>query len=141
MFTFEESYFNSIKVRLEQSFNFTRELSDLFQFHKGTIRTLAPGSHLQQTRRFQFHKGTIRTEERKRQEEEERDFNSIKVRLEHSFQDARPLLNDNFNSIKVRLEPIIGGAGGNDPPLFQFHKGTIRTQYDIKRIGGGRPKT
>ena len=34
--------------------------------------------------------------------------------------------NINFNSIKVRLEPI---SGVNVPttPVFQFHKGAIRT--------------
>ena len=38
--------------------------------------------------------------------------------------------NINFNSIKVRLEPI---SGVNVPtsPVFQFHKGAIRTRYLI----------
>ena len=33
----------------------------LFQFHKGTIRTLLPMCQGRHTDRFQFHKGTIRT--------------------------------------------------------------------------------
>ena len=32
----------------------------------------------------------------------------------------------NFNSIKVRLE-LVKYARGSLPSLFQFHKGTIRT--------------
>ena len=33
-------YFNSIKVRLEQSVLLSLALFEVFQFHKGTIRTL-----------------------------------------------------------------------------------------------------
>ena len=32
--------FNSIKVRLEQAFYYLKPFIDLFQFHKGAIRTL-----------------------------------------------------------------------------------------------------
>ena len=33
----------------------------------------------------------------------------------------------------MRLE-LIESAGGNDPPLFQFHKGAIRTR--VQAVGG-----
>ena len=33
----------------------------LFQFHKGTIRTLCCSNKAQKVATFQFHKGTIRT--------------------------------------------------------------------------------
>ena len=36
----------------------------------------------------------------------------------------------NFNSIKVQLEPKAGLIGVIKPPIFQFHKGTIRTSDD-----------
>ena len=53
-------------------------------------------------------------------------FNSIKVRLEPDASTAEKIYEVNFNSIKVRLEPI---SGVNVPttPVFQFHKGAIRT--------------
>ena len=76
------SNFNSIKVRLEPVKEIPRDHHDLFQFHKGTIRTpslnfsifqvfhfnsikvrLEP-THLAfgaATALFQFHKGAIRT--------------------------------------------------------------------------------
>ena len=34
-----------------------------------------------------------------------------------------------FNSIKVRLEPRPSARPERAPPLFQFHKGTIRTAF------------
>ena len=54
------SYFNSIKVRLEQTFYRQSWRSSSFQFHKGTIRTPC------------FETGRSSPE----------NFNSIKVRLE-----------------------------------------------------------
>ena len=56
-----ESNFNSIKVRLEQSAISERDWTQRFQFHKGTIRTLAQGYQTLGASIFQFHKGTIRT--------------------------------------------------------------------------------
>ena len=38
------THFNSIKVQLEPSDFVIPELDSIFQFHKGTIRTLAHGS-------------------------------------------------------------------------------------------------
>ena len=60
-------YFNSIKVRLEQSIDDTFKHVVLFQFHKGAIRTKA-GRLLA---KWNVH------------------FNSIKVRLEHIWIVAR----------------------------------------------------
>ena len=53
-------------------------------------------------------------------------FNSIKVRLERIFN--LPLADSykNFNSIKVRLE-LLPIDDDKYIKLFQFHKGTIRT--------------
>ena len=60
----------------------------------------------------------------------ERDFNSIKVRLERvdNMRDSLFLLH--FNSIKVRLERIIVFLYKVGVPLFQFHKGAIRTEIN-----------
>ena len=98
------SYFNSIKVQLEQvCLNVLSTLSALFQFHKGTIRTcipsrtlyvklyfnsikvqLEPQGLLRTTLaiRFQFHKGTIRTLGYSISKGSVFYFNSIKVQLE-----------------------------------------------------------
>ena len=76
-------YFNSIKVRLEHYVLTARLLASLFQFHKGTIRTIhlpqatlilpdfnsikvrleqvQPYMASEKSTQFQFHKGTIRT--------------------------------------------------------------------------------
>ena len=80
-------------------------VSSIFQFHKGTIRTLRKVGAILANTRFQFHKGTIRTVLKGEQE-----------------MDAF-----NFNSIKVRLEPF-SFCFSSSSLLFQFHKGTIRTQ-------------
>ena len=74
--------FNSIKVQLKLKANDINKIEDLFQFHKGTIKTLYLVSllsalwyfnsikvQLKPTRytrahgnqQFQFHKGTIKT--------------------------------------------------------------------------------
>ena len=54
------SYFNSIKVRLEHANANASYLKQLFQFHKGAIRTREI-QRKQAYCRFQFHKGAIRT--------------------------------------------------------------------------------
>ena len=54
--------FNSIKVRLEHHLGGRVSAeSDLFQFHKGTIRTNTMANFPDTVQLFQFHKGTIRT--------------------------------------------------------------------------------
>ena len=55
------SYFNSIKVQLEQKIRRVKEAIEKFQFHKGTIRTLCQFPYDGSRATFQFHKGTIRT--------------------------------------------------------------------------------
>ena len=98
--------FNSIKVRLEPSLIDSSAGVGLFQFHKGTIRTVDAVDFLASLCLFQFHKGTIRT---------------IVV-----FRYWIMLIY--FNSIKVRLE-LFGVWQEIGRLSFQFHKGTIRTQY------------
>ena len=58
-------HFNSIKVRLEHSCGNIKKCLQLFQFHKGTIRTIIGFSYVYEAPTFQFHKGTIRTEKKK----------------------------------------------------------------------------
>ena len=54
--------FNSIKVRLKHG-STTKTFSPqaLFQFHKGTIKTVLKPVRRPFVRQFQFHKGTIKT--------------------------------------------------------------------------------
>ena len=74
---------------------------------------------------FQFHKGTIRTLWLIVQTLWVCNFNSIKVQLELNNASARNMV-ANFNSIKVQLERMANRS--NIMGLqFQFHKGTIRT--------------
>ena len=80
------------------------QLDNVFQFHKGAIRTLI----VPYITFFPFS------------------FNSIKVRLEPKARISNMLRDQSFNSIKVRLERVSFafqfGSGS-----FQFHKGAIRT--------------
>ena len=96
--------FNSIKVQLEQVISLLAYIKSVFQFHKGTIRTVYVEKKLSRTD----------------------NFNSIKVQLEHRSRYPFGMTYSDFNSIKVQLElnvtlhPIAN-------TIFQFHKGTIRT--------------
>ena len=56
---------------------------------------------------FQFHKGTIRTNGQNLSYIQHIDFNSIKVRLEHTKQLIHLERYPHFNSIKVRLEQSV----------------------------------
>ena len=76
-------YFNSMKVRLEQSELANNDAVSKFQFHEGTI-----GTFFQHLRRQLI-----------------RDFNSMKVRLERSGRKSTFPGLKYFNSMKVRLEP------------------------------------
>ena len=85
--------FNSIKVRLEPKANGSTKVTiSVFQFHKGTIRTIVFQISCLQISLFQFHKGTIRTSKMK---------NEVKCI-------------NYFNSIKVRLEPAVPAADSRD---------------------------
>ena len=56
----------------------------IFQFHKGTIKTISFSSILKDPKAFQFHKGTIKTIAAVVQSNGDLQyFNSIKVRLKH----------------------------------------------------------
>ena len=55
-------YFNSIKVQLELDLSHRNMFTaKVFQFHKGTIRTVICRRLFYHFYLFQFHKGTIRT--------------------------------------------------------------------------------
>ena len=76
--------FNSIKVRLKHLLLFNLCGLPLFQFHKGTIKTVPLQTENASILEFQFHKGTIKT--------------VVPTLLD--------ILISNFNSIKVRLKQI-----------------------------------
>ena len=97
--------FNSIKVRLERVAEYgASNLDDMFQFHKGTIRTL----------KFSATALMILC------------FNSIKVRLELedlTKENLRFLFQFHKGTIRTPVSPVKGAFTSS----FQFHKGTIRT--------------
>ena len=82
---------------------------------------------------FQFHKGTIRTRTAQQSDYRNKYFNSIKVRLEQAAEIQASINEKNFNSIKVRLEHA-DFASQVLAQLFQFHKGTIRTNQNTMII-------
>ena len=57
-----------------------------FQFHKGTIKTHAMDIIIPMKVPFQFHKGTIKTECWNQERQPPSNFNSIKVRLKQFCQ-------------------------------------------------------
>ena len=59
-------------------------------------------------------------------------FNSIKVRLKLVSGGRFPSQKSDFNSIKVRLKHLLN-VTHKGRPLFQFHKGTIKTKK-LKRL-------
>ena len=125
--------FNSIKVQLELYPLLFPDGASLFQFHKGSIRTIcrraATASRLTA---FQFHKGSIRTPVAKYKLVPYPSFNSIKVQLERFRLPARANAHYGFNSIKVQLEHYFTGAHTRPLAVFQFHKGSIRTCVAVK---------
>ena len=56
-------------------------------------------------------------------------FNSIKVRLRHYKRNIMAKEKEYFNSIKVRLRQDTSTKDSTGD-LFQFHKGSIKTQVD-----------
>ena len=76
---------------------------------------------------FQFHKGTIKTVKCGHADEFVSYFNSIKVRLKLSFHKKHLNLSSYFNSIKVRLKLKLVNYFLFSI-RFQFHKGTIKTR-------------
>ena len=57
----DDDNFNSIKVQLKLFYDEGKPFDALFQFHKGTIKTVAAPYSATSTLLFQFHKGTIKT--------------------------------------------------------------------------------
>ena len=78
-------YFNSIKVRLKRMMLLLLFAYMLFQFHKGTIKTVT---------RLILHDFLM-------------NFNSIKVRLKRFLLRLEETQSTYFNSIKVRLKPFV----------------------------------
>ena len=76
---------------------------------------------------FQFHKGTIKTLMLCLMYLLQRNFNSIKVRLKHSI--ARIDLVDiaTFQFLKGTIKTKMTMRLNNIYVVFQFHKGTIKT--------------
>ena len=120
-------HFNSIKVRLKQLGAAISNAGQVFQFHKGTIKTNLRAIYEQSTSRFQFHKGTIKTYPETNLNKSILDFNSIKVRLKLGSEILIIVTYRNFNSIKVRLKPN-RHLEKSLTLVFQFHKGTIKTR-------------
>ena len=123
----ENKHFNSIKVRLEPLVADALKKKDLFQFHKGTIRTASLNRAYLPTMPFQFHKGTIRTLYQEMFTLLTEQFQFHKGTIRTHFPALRRKEYHHFNSIKVRLEPSHLEVGHADILIFQFHKGTIRT--------------
>ena len=57
----DDDNFNSIKVQLKLFYDEGKPFDALFQFHKGTIKTVAAPYSATSALLFQFHKGTIKT--------------------------------------------------------------------------------
>ena len=99
------NYFNSIKVRLEQTETAPESEEKTFQFHKGAIRTKR---HLQQDRHNTY-------------------FNSIKVRLELELRSIINALERGFQFHKGAIRTQAPRRALSFYTQFQFHKGAIRT--------------
>ena len=102
---FEENIsFNSIKVRLIQSFHAYAKEHGL-GFNSIKVRLIPPPTDiLVRGYEFQFHKGSINTTAFAYSSRLNACFNSIKVRLIHVLRENQ-VATDRFNSIKVRLIP------------------------------------
>ena len=57
----DDDNFNSIKVQLKLFYDEGKPFDALFQFHKGTIKTVVLMTKMYVVFIFQFHKGTIKT--------------------------------------------------------------------------------
>ena len=77
--------------------------SPLFQFHKGTIRTICSSVRPRLRNLFQFHKGTIRTDISLFITFADDEFQFHKGTIRTKLR-VSAYLNHHFNSIKVQLE-------------------------------------
>ena len=75
---------------------------------------------------FQFHRGSIKTLICPVKYKEYQYFNSIKVRLRHDPRVISVIAQTSFNSIKVRLR-LCYQFRRTEKCVFQFHKGSIKT--------------
>ena len=119
-------YFNSIKVRLKQDYYSNCLANPLFQFHKGTIKTV----HFLYLIILYFNFNSIKVRLKLISALLLTNlwyFNSIKVRLKPSSRTRHPSFCQDFNSIKVRLKRSCS-IGIDRSKIFQFHKGTIKTE-------------
>ena len=98
--------FNSIKVRLEPEASQRPVSEPVFQFHKGTIRTLLLRECVLSLLA---------------------DFNSIKVRLEPSYPSINTARKMKFQFHKGTIRTNFFVPSWRRRCRFQFHKGTIRT--------------
>ena len=144
-------HFNSIKVRLKLTGFIQLNVAVLiFQFHKGTIKTVAVAD----TQNSFGHFNSIKVRLKRSMLQYVfivLHFNSIKVRLKlnynfpvfrkHIFQFHKGTIKTSkynklttayvyFNSIKVRLKPGSGKPQSASITRFQFHKGTIKTMQN-----------
>ena len=107
--------------------------STTFQFHKGTIKTIRSCTHALEVLNFNSIKVRLRRRKREAKYQKFANFNSIKVRLrQHSRNPVRGSYH-HFNSIKVRLRRRTRSEA-TTRPLFQFHKGTIKTLFTDNTI-------
>ena len=102
-------------------------MQQLFQFHKGAIRTISPKKLEWKARWFQFHKGAIRTEDVPRNSDHLINFNSIKVRLELSNLGKINIISWSFQFHKGAIRTRRRPCHHRRYSPFQFHKGAIRT--------------
>ena len=97
----------------------------IFQFHKGTIKTLLE-KVIREKYQFQFHKGTIKTIDTPLIRAILNGFQFHKGTIKTLSQFDKLMIDRDFNSIKVRLKLSTSGHPVASVP-FQFHKGTIKT--------------
>ena len=84
---------------------------------------------------FQFHKGAIKTLVDSAPDSTGAGFNSIKVRLKLTILALSLSAWASFNSIKVRLKPRDARAAALGTDVFQFHKGAIKTvSFEVSAI-------
>ncbi len=88
---------------------------------------------MSKVRLFQFHKGTIRTIDKYMNKLNLTNFNSIKVRLE-LMQDELPLKSSVFQFHKGTIRTSYPRMREGPYLQFQFHKGTIRTNHLPKSV-------
>ena len=109
---------------------FVLKSGDIFQFHKGAIRTQQFLVKYNYQYNFNSIKVRLERSEGGGKRQSDRNFNSIKVRLEQHTAHPQYFSIIYFNSIKVRLE-LNMSCRCYLQHLFQFHKGAIRTQSGL----------